>query len=333
MWKRAYDIEKSQTTKAVYHAPVCTPTIEPRICIQGYPGNLHTDQLHRSELPTLTYDSIGNMDLFLDQISEMLRQYGISDDHRSECITQDPDSRSPLPVSCDESTLDGNVFNEPNFDRRLAPDSKTKCVQGWSSACEFGKKNLGILQPDSADISSVGGLNLHFGSAIIPSQLMSLREIIHEDRRHEFVIVNDILYNTSRADGNTILYGHDITFRQDRGCRMCTGISDDLIHANPNENGQAYATSPKRGIHTSGVSGAVSEGSIKTMILSQHGQPGTVLQGAGTAHLSETTGAERSRSHAMSKHDSIDSMIRLYGVQLYGILLGGLVVLSYIQLY
>ena len=136
---------------------------------------------------------------------------------------------------------------------------------------------------------------------------------------------------------------------------MRTGISDDLIHANPNENGQACATSPKRGIHTSGVSGAVSEGSIKTMILSQHGQPGTVLQGAGTAHLSETAGAERSRSHAMSKHDSIDnmirlngvplysmirlygmplySMIRLYGVQLYGILLGGLVVLSYIQLY
>ena len=57
----------------------------------------------------------------------------------------------------------------------------------------------------------------------------------------------------------------------------------------------------------------------------------------------------------MSKHDSIDnmirlngvplysmirlygmplySMIRLYGMQLYGILLGGLVVLSYIQLY
>ena len=57
----------------------------------------------------------------------------------------------------------------------------------------------------------------------------------------------------------------------------------------------------------------------------------------------------------MSKHDSIDSMIRmygvplysmirmygvplysmirLYGVQLYGILLGGLVVLSYMQLY
>ena len=69
------------------------------------------------------------------------------------------------------------------------------------------------------------------------------------------------------------------------------------------------------------------------MILSQHGQPGTVLQGAGTAHLSETAGAERSRSHAMSKHDSIDSMIRLYGVQLYGILLGGLVVLSYMQLY
>jgi len=108
-------------------------------------------------------------------------------------------------------------------------------------------------------------------------------------------------------------------------------------------------------IDTSTFSGAVSEGSIKTMILSQHGQPGTVLQGAGTAHLSETAGAERSRSHAMSKHDSIDSMIRmygvslysmirmygvplysmirLYGVQLYGILLGGLVVLSYIQLY
>ena len=56
------------------------------------------------------------------------------------------------------------------------------------------------------------------------------------------------------------------------------------------------------------------------MILSQHGLPGTVLQVAGTAHLSETTVAERSLSHAMSKtgHDSIDSMIRLYGVQLYG---------------
>ena len=143
MWKRAYDIEKSQTTKAVYHEPVRTPTIEPRICIQGYPGHLHTEQLHRSE-----------------------------------CIIQDPDSRSPLPVSCNEPALNGNVFNEPNLDRRLAPDSKAKCVQGWSSSCEFGKKNLRILRPDNTDISSVGGLNLDFGSEIFSSQLMRLRETL-----------------------------------------------------------------------------------------------------------------------------------------------------------
>ena len=56
------------------------------------------------------------------------------------------------------------------------------------------------------------------------------------------------------------------------------------------------------------------------MILSQHGLPGTVLQVAGTAHLSESTVAERSLSHVLSKtwHDSIDSVILLYGVQLYG---------------
>ena len=39
-----------------------------------------TSRFIAQELPTLTYDSIGNMDLFLGQISEMFRQYGISDD-------------------------------------------------------------------------------------------------------------------------------------------------------------------------------------------------------------------------------------------------------------
>ena len=295
---KVHDETESQTTKAVYHEPVRTYTTKHRVCMQGYPGHLHTEQVHRSE-----------------------------------CIVNDPYSRSPLPVSCGEPALNGNVFNEPNLDRSLAPNSKAKCVQGWSSSRELGKQNIRVLRPDDTDISLVGGLNLDLGSEVFSSQLMSLRELIHEDHRYEFGIVNDVLYNTSRADGNTILYGHDITFRQDRGCRRPTGTTDDLLHTNPNENGQACATSPKRGIHTSGVSGVVSEGSIQTMILSQHGLPGTVLQGAGTAHLSETTGAERSRSHAMSKHDSIDSMIRLYGVQLYGILLGGLVVLSYMQLY
>ena len=63
----------------------------------------------------------------------------------------------------------------------------------------------------------------------------------------------------------------------------------------------------------------MSEGSIQIMTLRQHGLPGTALQVTGTAHLSESTVAERSLSHVLSKtwHDSIDSVILLYGVQLY----------------
>ena len=71
------------------------------------------------------------------------------------------------------------------------------------------------------------------------------------------------------------------------------------------------------------------------MTPSQHGLPGTALQVAGTAHLSESTVAERSLSHVLSKtwHDSIDSVIPLYVVSdrcsCTDILPGGLVVLSY----
>ena len=138
---------------------------------------------------------------------------------------------------------------------------------------------------------------------------MSSRVLIHEDHRDESRVVNHVLDNTSGADGNSILYGLDKTFRQDRGCWRTTGKMNELLHTNPSDNGLACDSSPKSGLHTSGVSGAVSERSIQVMTPSQHGLPGTALQVAGTAHLSESTVAEDRYHTCCQKHGMTSSIV------------------------
>ena len=208
------------------------------------------------------------------------------------------------------------MFNESNLNRSFSPNSKAKCVQGWSSSRELGKQNIRVLRPDDTDISLVGGLNLDFGSKVFSSQLMSSGVLIHEDHRDESRVVNDVLDNTSGADGNSILYGLDNTLRQDRGCWRTMGKINDLLHTNPSDNELACDSSPKSGLYTSGVSGVVSERSIQGLTQSHHELPGTTLQSAGTTHLSENTAAE-GRCHTCCQgtwHDSIKSVMQLYGV-------------------
>ena len=226
-----HDVTESQTIKAVYHEPVRTYTNKHRVSIQGYPGHLHTEQVPRSE-----------------------------------CIVNDPDPRSPLPVSGGKTAINGNALNDSNLDRSLSPNTETKCVQGWGSSRELGKQNIGVLCPDDTDISPIGRLDLDFGSKVFSSQFMSSRVLIHEDHRDESRVVNHVLDNTSRADGYTILYGLNKTVRQDRGCWRATGKMNELLHTNPNDDGLACDSSPKSGLTTSGVSGAVSEGSIRGTI-------------------------------------------------------------------
>ena len=194
--------------------------------------------------------------------------------------------------------------------------AETKCVQGRGSSREFGQHDIGVLCPDDADIPPIGRLDLDLGSKVFSSQSISSRELMHKDHRDESRIVNHVLNNTSRADGDTILYGLDKTVGQDRGCWRTTGTVNVLLHPNPDDDGLSCDSSPKSGLSTSGVSGEVSEWSIHGLTQSHHGLPGTALQSAGIAHRSGNTAAE-GRCHTCCQgtwHDSIKSVMQLYEV-------------------
>ena len=78
MYTKILQKGKAATVKVGYHKLVrkCAMRIQNRVPAAYSIASKYIEQ----ELPIHTYDAIGIMDVFMGQISEMFRQYGISDD-------------------------------------------------------------------------------------------------------------------------------------------------------------------------------------------------------------------------------------------------------------
>ena len=151
--------------------------------------------------------------------------------HCSKYEVDNPNSLAPFPISSNKSIMSGDLLNETDLHRSIPPNTKAECIQGRCGASEFRKQDISILGPNNADFRTITGPDLDLGLEILSSQPIGARKILLEEQWNKSRIVDDILNNTSRAKGDSILNGSNGTVVQNGGCGRTTRKVKTLLHS------------------------------------------------------------------------------------------------------